>query len=170
MGVGGARGGEGGALGGGCGCRLGWGGGTRWGGGGGGEVITGAHSAKQIYKPSHSAMGIVDELCKIVCSDTQWNVELRHCLVTIQWNTKRRRVCEICLTSLALPSLTHTEEKYRAQIKSQSMSRARAEHVRQELKQHSPFVHRVEFIEALAALTSLFKEEVRSCSRLSSIK
>jgi hypothetical protein len=43
---------------------------------GGGEVITEAFIAKQIYKPSHSAMGIVDELCKIVCSDTQWNVEL----------------------------------------------------------------------------------------------
>ena len=43
---------------------------------GGGKVITDALNAKQIYKPSHSAMGIVDELCKIVCSDTQWNVEL----------------------------------------------------------------------------------------------
>jgi hypothetical protein len=71
---------------------------------------------------------------------------------------------------ISFPSLTFTEEKYRAQIKSQSMSRARAEHVRQELKQHSPFLHRIEFIEALAALTSLFKEEVHSCRRLSSTK
>ena len=44
--------------------------------GGEGKVITEALNAKQIYKPSHSAMGIVDELCKIVCSDTLWNVEL----------------------------------------------------------------------------------------------
>jgi hypothetical protein len=43
---------------------------------GAGKVVTEAFNAKQIYKSSHSAMGIVDELCKIVCSDTHWNVEL----------------------------------------------------------------------------------------------
>jgi hypothetical protein len=46
------------------------------------------------------------------------------------------------------------------------MSRARSERVRQNLKEDVPFVHRVQFIEALAALTSLFKEEVFMCSGL----
>ena len=103
--------------------------------------ITGTMNAKRIYKPSHSAMWIVVE------------------------------VCDICLSTFnrCLP-LPLTEEIYRAQIRSQGMSRARCERVRQKLKEDAPFVHRVEFIEALAALTSLFKEEVSMCSGQSSIK
>jgi hypothetical protein len=50
------------------------------------------------------------------------------------------------------------------------VNKARCERVRQKLKEEAPFVHRVEFIEALAALTSLFKEEVSMCSGQSSIK
>jgi hypothetical protein len=62
------------------------------------------------------------------------------------------------------PYLTHTQEFYRAQILNRSMSRARCDRVSENLHNAAPFVQRVEFIEALAALTSMFEEEVATCS------
>ncbi len=52
------------------------------------------------------------------------------------------------------------EQIYREQIRQCSMSNARARMVLERLDTEKPYVQRVEFIEVLAALTSLFKEEV----------
>ncbi len=49
---------------------------------------------------------------------------------------------------------------YREQIRGCSMSRARARLVLERLNTNKPYIQRVEFIETLAALTSLFVEEV----------
>jgi hypothetical protein len=70
----------------------------------------------------------------------------------------------MCLLTIVFPTFPQAEEFYRTQIRNGSMSRARSARVSENLQVSVPFVNRVEFIEALAALTSIFKEEVSTCS------
>ncbi len=70
----------------------------------------------------------------------------------------------MCLLTFAFLASPHIKEFYRAQIRNRSMSSARSDRVSENLQVSVPFVNRVEFIEALAALTSIFKEEVSTCS------
>jgi len=56
--------------------------------------------------------------------------------------------------------LGREEDMYRDQILKQSMNLGRAQSIKENLKADQPFYSRVEFIEAIASLCALFKEEV----------
>lgn len=61
--------------------------------------------------------------------------------------------------------LTREEEMYRDQIQQFSMTRARALRIETHLDPNSPFVSRVEFLESLAALVTLYTDEVKKVAK-----
>jgi len=66
-----------------------------------------------------------------------------------------------CYNGRGAAPLDRAEESMRAKVLDGSMSRARADMVYDGLDCEQPFYTRVEFVEALAALSSLFRDEVQ---------